>query len=170
MAKGRKVRASRAAQGKVEFSHFPPAVHFDLIRKQAVVIPALSRYFFDSSEISESVNYCVMEAIKLCRLDTPIIFIEAGINLSRFVVTGGAAKTSATVTFPSLNLISLVAFCFNIWLNGVAFFFSSRRRHKIWPRDWSSDECSSDLIPGHLSIQEITHSRGAPEIGGPVRN
>src|SRR5437667_4985333 len=46
-----------------------------------------------------------MEAIKLCRLDTPIIFIEARINLSRFVVTGCAAKTSATVTFPSLNLI-----------------------------------------------------------------
>src|SRR5206468_8140296 len=52
-----------------------------------------------------------MEAIKLCRLDTPIIFIEARINLSRFVVTGCAAKTSATVTFPSLNLISLFAFC-----------------------------------------------------------
>src|SRR5438105_8997722 len=75
---------------------------------------------FRSSEISESVNFCVMEAIKLCRLDTPIIFIEARINLSRFVVTGCAAKTSATVTFPSLNLISLFAFCFNIWLNGVA--------------------------------------------------
>src|SRR5438093_5110417 len=29
---------------------------------------------------------------------TPIIFIEARINLSRFVVTGCAAKTSATVT------------------------------------------------------------------------
>src|SRR5215475_11687039 len=65
-------------------------------------------------------KFCVMEAIKLCRLDTPIIFIEARINLSRFVVTGCAAKTSATVTFPSLNLISLFAFCFNIWLNGVA--------------------------------------------------
>src|SRR5690349_22372149 len=64
-----------------------------------------------------------MEAIKLCRLDTPIIFIEARINLSRFVVTGCAAKTSATVTFPSLNLISLFAFCFNIWLNGVASYF-----------------------------------------------
>src|SRR5437763_1977681 len=59
----------------------------------------------------QSVNFCVMEAIKLCRLDTPIIFIEARINLSRFVVTGCAAKTSATVTFPSLNLISLFAFC-----------------------------------------------------------
>src|SRR5437660_2070831 len=26
-----------------------------------------------------------------------------------------------------------------------AFFFSSRRRHTRWPRDWSSDVCSSDL-------------------------
>src|SRR5205085_6146621 len=44
-----------------------------------------------------------MEAIKLCRLDTPIIFIEARINLSRFVVIGCAAKTSATVTFPKIG-------------------------------------------------------------------
>src|SRR5262249_6290989 len=65
-----------------------------------------------------------MEAIKLCRLDTPIIFIEARINLSRFVVTGCADQTWATVTFPSLNLISLFAFCFNIWLNGVASLLS----------------------------------------------
>src|SRR5215510_14052883 len=28
------------------------------------------------------------------------------------------------------------------------FFFSSRRRHTRWPRDWSSDVCSSDLQPG----------------------
>src|SRR5690625_7969169 len=26
-------------------------------------------------------------------------------------------------------------------------FFSSRRRHTRWPRDWSSDVCSSDLAP-----------------------
>src|SRR5690625_6258866 len=34
------------------------------------------------------------------------------------------------------------------------FFFSSRRRHTIWPRDWSSDVCSSDLlyiVAGHTS-------------------
>src|SRR5439155_5996635 len=32
-------------------------------------------------------------------------------------------------------------------LNGLQarFFFSSRRRHTSWPRDWSSDVCSSDL-------------------------
>src|SRR5690625_2877961 len=28
------------------------------------------------------------------------------------------------------------------------FFFSSRRRHTRWPRDWSSDVCSSDLLVG----------------------
>src|SRR5690625_8019605 len=26
------------------------------------------------------------------------------------------------------------------------FFFTSRRRHTRWPRDWSSDVCSSDLV------------------------
>src|SRR5690625_439706 len=29
------------------------------------------------------------------------------------------------------------------------FFFSSRRRHTRWPRDWSSDVCSSDLKTIH---------------------
>src|SRR5437773_7500154 len=29
-----------------------------------------------------------------------------------------------------------------------SFFFSSRRRHTRWPRDWSSDVCSSDLSGG----------------------
>src|SRR5207245_8811465 len=28
------------------------------------------------------------------------------------------------------------------------FFFSSRRRHTRCYRDWSSDVCSSDLVPG----------------------
>src|SRR5215208_6717676 len=28
------------------------------------------------------------------------------------------------------------------------FFFSSRRLHTRWPRDWSSDVCSSDLVAG----------------------
>src|SRR5207253_3798651 len=28
----------------------------------------------------------------------------------------------------------------------IFFFFSSRRRHTRWPRDWSSDVCSSDLF------------------------
>src|SRR3712207_7192289 len=34
----------------------------------------------------------------------------------------------------------------------LVFFFSSRRRHTRYWRDWSSDVCSSDL---HLSIQDL---------------
>src|SRR5207253_5783976 len=30
------------------------------------------------------------------------------------------------------------------------FFFSSRRRHTRWPRDWSSDVCSSDLLASEI--------------------
>src|SRR5439155_3432858 len=33
-----------------------------------------------------------------------------------------------------------------------SFFFSSRRRHTRWPRDWSSDVCSSDLTVGEMAI------------------
>src|SRR5207253_6117147 len=35
-------------------------------------------------------------------------------------------------------------------------FFSSRRRHTRWPRDWSSDVCSSDLVAEmqHLGLAE----------------
>src|SRR2546423_9839627 len=80
-----------------------------------------------------------MEAIKLCRLDTPIILIEARINLSRFVVTGCAAKTSATVTFPRLNLISLFAFCFNIWLNG-------KKRDEIRSEERFSRNAETDIV------------------------
>src|SRR5215510_5621390 len=35
------------------------------------------------------------------------------------------------------------------------FFFSSRRRHTRWPRDWSSDVCSSDL-PRERGLRNIS--------------
>src|SRR6266508_6177085 len=38
------------------------------------------------------------------------------------------------------------------------FFFSSRRRHTRWPRDWSSDVCSSDL---RVAAKMPLGSRGA---------
>src|SRR6266511_4215071 len=51
------------------------------------------------------------------------------------------------------------------------FFFSSRRRHTRWPRDWSSDVCSSDLRPQQTSSQcemvTVSHRRGqgrSPEL------
>src|SRR3712207_7589968 len=33
-----------------------------------------------------------------------------------------------------------------------SFFFSSRRRHTRYWRDWSSDVCSSDLTPAHILL------------------
>src|SRR5207253_176115 len=38
----------------------------------------------------------------------------------------------------------------------VFFFFSSRRRHTRWPRDWSSDVCSSDLCSPSRSRRTCT--------------
>src|SRR5690625_7823861 len=35
------------------------------------------------------------------------------------------------------------------------FFFSSRRRHTRWPRDWSSDVCSSDLDSRVVETEQI---------------
>src|SRR2546429_4922760 len=32
----------------------------------------------------------------------------------------------------------------------LVFFFSSRRRHTRCSRDWSSDVCSSDLVPNSI--------------------
>src|SRR5439155_4108823 len=53
------------------------------------------------------------------------------------------------------------------------FFFSSRRRHTRWPRDWSSDVCSSDLGVWHrrhvlIAVRIVTH-RG-PERERDVRS
>src|SRR5439155_18345352 len=36
------------------------------------------------------------------------------------------------------------------------FFFSSRRRHTRWPRDWSSDVCSSDLSSRRITSGDAT--------------
>src|SRR5439155_17334188 len=41
------------------------------------------------------------------------------------------------------------------------FFFSSIRRHTRWPRDWSSDVCSSDLnVLSAVPIPESTFPCG----------
>src|SRR6185295_14332133 len=47
----------------------------------------------------------------------------------------------------------------SIELPDICFFFSSRRRHTRYWRDWSSDVCSSDLlrrIPG-LRMEDSSH-------------
>src|SRR5215510_9595349 len=57
------------------------------------------------------------------------------------------------------------------------FFFSSRRRHTRWPRDWSSDVCSSDLgrtividhghqistLYGHLAKPDVVRGQTVEE-------
>src|SRR5207253_4035304 len=39
------------------------------------------------------------------------------------------------------------------------FFFSSRRRHTRWPRDWSSDVCSSDLLDAFYRVPKAQYQR-----------
>src|SRR5690625_1926822 len=41
----------------------------------------------------------------------------------------------------------------------IIVFFSSRRRHTSWPRDWSSDVCSSDLIQRHRMIYLVSFTK-----------
>src|SRR6266508_5722897 len=54
---------------------------------------------------------------------------------------------------------------------GFVFFFSSRRRHTRWPRDWSSDVCSSDLGDREHELLGRRHFHIAPlaELDGAAR-
>src|SRR5207253_7397882 len=45
----------------------------------------------------------------------------------------------------------------------VLFFFSSRRRHTRWPRDWSSDVCSSDLPFVARELIPVLEAQGSDE-------
>src|SRR5207253_5935293 len=53
----------------------------------------------------------------------------------------------------------------------IVFFFSGRRRHTRWPRDWSSDVCSSDLSPRRRAqaAGAIVRGLGADRRGDPRR-
>src|SRR5439155_11688430 len=48
------------------------------------------------------------------------------------------------------------------------FFFSSRRRHTSWPRDWSSDVCSSDLFVLPESLPKERRSKSAWHMANPL--
>src|SRR3712207_5818941 len=45
-------------------------------------------------------------------------------------------------------------FVIGIVLCGLFFFFSSRRRHTRYWRDWSSDVCSSDLVVSGMLYED----------------
>src|SRR3712207_8543606 len=47
----------------------------------------------------------------------------------------------------------------------VLFFFSSRRRHTRYWRDWSSDVCSSDLMAAFGHTRAAADVRGLPLTG-----
>src|SRR5690606_40376573 len=49
-----------------------------------------------------------------------------------------------------------------------SFFFTSRRRHTRFSRDWSSDVCSSDLQAQQLSGARIVASHYADRKGVPA--
>src|SRR5690606_40348671 len=50
--------------------------------------------------------------------------------------------------------------------SGVFFFFSSRRRHTRFSRDWSSDVCSSDLTVHAIHEADAAHADRTPnELG-----
>src|SRR3712207_9237045 len=56
----------------------------------------------------------------------------------------------------------------------LCFFFSSRRRHTRYWRDWSSDVCSSDLRRLFLVVERRQGERagvegGRPRLFGPAR-
>src|SRR5689334_23521994 len=53
------------------------------------------------------------------------------------------------------NIILFLFFLFTKSIHSLSFFFSSRRRHTIWNCDWSSDVCSSDLVPMSQNTTEI---------------
>src|SRR5690625_5389933 len=58
----------------------------------------------------------------------------------------------------------------------IVIFFSSRRRHTRWPRDWSSDVCSSDLVHPlswqmkelDLPAERVNVHGGAVALGHPI--
>src|SRR5215208_5046920 len=45
----------------------------------------------------------------------------------------------------------------------IIFFFSSRGRHTRWPRDWSSDVCSSDLAVMNRGASWVRAKYKAPD-------
>src|SRR5690625_2812358 len=61
--------------------------------------------------------------------------------------------------FQSTPMFVFITPCFDMYIFFL-FFFSSRRRHTRWPRDWSSDVCSSDLgIMGLTALLASDYAR-----------
>src|SRR3712207_7002677 len=59
---------------------------------------------------------------------------------------------SSLALTPSVNWPRLLRY-------STSFFFSSRRRHTRYWRDWSSDVCSSDLDDRGAAVHRARHGR-----------
>src|SRR2546428_4727726 len=64
-----------------------------------------------------------------------------------------------------ISFLLLRSAMFILYICSLFFFFSSRRRHTRSDRDWSSDVCSSDLLPLHLVILRTARERDVDVIG-----
>src|SRR5258707_6028976 len=76
----------------------------------------------------------------------------------------GSANLSSWSPHPQLEVLSLRF----LWMLMI-FFFSSRRRHTRYWRDWSSDVCSSDLgvFAAHAAVSAL-YARDTRGGGGAV--
>src|SRR3712207_6850374 len=63
---------------------------------------------------------------------------------------------------PRVRSLKVVCLCWRS-MRVSCFFFSSRRRHTRYWRDWSSDVCSSDLVRASrgldTGVQDLAHRR-----------
>src|SRR5437660_5874869 len=66
----------------------------------------------------------------------------------------------------SLLFFFVLFFFFFSYMFIFFFFFSSRRRHTRWPRDWSSDVCSSDLSKTSIGLAADMAERMRKRSGG----
>src|SRR5690625_4948013 len=79
-------------------------------------------------------------------------------NTPYAIDVGHVAPSRHSLTYPpSLCHLWYPCACAQLVCLTPVFFFSSRRRHTRWPRDWSSDVCSSDL----------EHDAGHGDLPGP---
>src|SRR5580698_6420346 len=90
-----------------------------------------------------------MEAIKLCRLDTPIIFIEARINLDRFVIV--------SIFIPKLRLILIL----NSFLGSSDSLVFSELFHSLAPRPLAARSISDFLLTYLATYKQNVKKRPA---------
>src|SRR5207253_4666428 len=105
-------------------------------------------------------------AFRWIHLSTPLIRLFLLVLILLLMPTLNFLPVWFALSVLRFRLPSRLPMMFILWMVAmivvIIFFFSSRRRHTRWPRDWSSDVCSSDLFAqGRNSCRLIyRHSAG----------